>query len=125
MTSPAVTVDAYYTLAGAAELMLSHKVNRLPVVRGDRLVGIVTRADLVRAFARTDEEVVADVREAVAMQRELGSEDAPVSVRIDEGEVTLTGEVRRRLLAETLPWAARAVPGVVGVHSELTWSVDE
>jgi CBS-domain-containing membrane protein len=125
MTSPAVTVDAYYTLTGAAELMLRHKVNRLPVLRGDRMAGIVTRADLVRAFARSDDEVIADVREVVNLQRELGSEDGLVTIRIDEGEVTLTGEVRRRLLAETLPWAARAVPGVVGVHSELTWSVDE
>jgi CBS domain-containing protein len=125
MTSPAVTVDAYYTLTGAAELMLSHKVNRLPVLRGERLAGIVTRADLVRAFARSDAEVAADVREVVTLQKELGSEDAPVAISIDEGEVTLTGQVRRRMLAETLPWAARAVPGVVGVRSELTWSVDE
>lgn len=77
MTSPAVTVDAYYTLTGAAELMLRRGVNRLPVLRGDRLVGIVTRADLVRAFARSDADVIADVREAVDLQRELWSEYAP------------------------------------------------
>jgi osmotically-inducible protein OsmY len=65
------------------------------------------------------------VREAVALQRELRSEDARVAISIDDGEVTLTGEVRRRVLAESLPRAARAVPGVVGVRSELTWSVDE
>jgi CBS domain-containing protein len=120
-----VTVDAYYTLTGAAELMLRRGVNRLPVLRGDRLVSIVTRADPVRAFARSDADVIADVREAVDLQRELWSEYAPVATSIDEGEVTLTGEVGRRVLAESLPWAARAVPGVVGVRSELTWSVDE
>jgi CBS domain-containing protein len=120
-----VTVDAYYTLTGAAELMLQRGVNRLPVLRGDSLVGIVTRADLVRAFARSDADVVADVREVVALQKELGSEYGDVGISIDDGQVTLTGEVRRRALAETLPWAARGVPGVVDVRSELTWSVDE
>jgi CBS domain-containing protein len=125
MTSPAVTVDAYYTLPGAAGQMLEHGVNRLPVVRAGQLVGIVTRADLVRAFARADGDVLADIREAVALQKELWSEDAPVAISVDEGEVTLTGAVRRRALAERLPSAARAVPGVVGVRSELTWSVDE
>jgi CBS domain-containing protein len=125
MTAPAVTVDAYYTLTGAAELMLKRGVNRLPVMRGERLVGIVTRADLVRAFARSDADVVADVREVVALQKELGSEYGPVGISIEEGQVTLTGQVRRRAVAETLPWAARGVPGVVDVRSELTWSVDE
>jgi osmotically-inducible protein OsmY len=105
--------------------MLRRRVNRLPVLRGDRLVGIVTRADLVRAFARSDADVVADVREVVALQKELGSEYGDVGISIDEGQVTLTGEVGRRALAETLPWAARGVPGVVAVRSELTWSVDE
>jgi CBS domain-containing protein len=125
MTSPAVTVDAYYTLPGAAGEMLEHGVNRLPVLRAGELVGIVTRADLVRAFARADGDVLAEVREAVDLQRELWSDDAPVEISVDDGEVTLTGAVRRRGLAERLPSAARAVPGVVGVRSELTWSDEE
>jgi CBS domain-containing protein len=125
MTSPAVTVDAYYTLPGAAGEMLEHGVNRLPVLRAGELVGIVTRADLVRAFARADGDVLAEVREAVDLQRELWSDDAPVKISVDDGEVTLTGAVRRRGLAERLPSAARAVPGVVGVRSELTWSDEE
>jgi CBS domain-containing protein len=125
MTTPAVTVEVFYRLTGAAELMLRRGVNRLPVLRGGRLVGIVTRADLVRAFALSDADVIADVREAVDLQRELWSEDARVAISIDDGEVTLTGEVCRRVLAESLPRAARAVPGVVAVRSALTWSVNE
>jgi len=92
MTTPAVTVEAFYRLTGAAELMLGRGVNRLPVLRGGRLVGIVTRADLVRAFARADADVIADVREVVDLRRELWCEDAPVAISIDDGEVTLTGE---------------------------------
>ena len=51
MTSPAVTVPAFFSVAAAAREMIGRGVDRLPVVRNDRLVGIVTRSDLVRAFA--------------------------------------------------------------------------
>jgi osmotically-inducible protein OsmY len=83
------------------------------------------RADLVRAFARSDADVMADVREAVNLQRALWSEYAPVATSIDDGAVTLTGEVGRRALAESLLRAVRAVPGLVAVRSALTWSFDE
>jgi osmotically-inducible protein OsmY len=89
------------------------------------VIGIVTRADIVRAFARPDDDVIADVREIVSLQKELWSEDAPVAISVEEGEVTLSGQVRRRALAERLPGAVRMVPGVVDVCAELTWSVDE
>ena len=54
MTSPAVTIPPYESVAQAARIMCERRVNRLPVVKGGKLVGIVTRADLVRAFTRTD-----------------------------------------------------------------------
>ena len=57
MTSPAITIAPDSAVARAAELMIEHRVNRLPVVAGGRLVGIVARADLVRAFTRSDEEI--------------------------------------------------------------------
>jgi CBS domain-containing protein len=125
MTSPAVTVEPYYTLPGAADRMIKRGINRLPVLRRGRVIGIVTRADIVRAFARPDDDVIADVREIVSLQKELWSEDAPVAISVEEGEVTLSGQVRRRALAERLPGAVRMVPGVVDVCAELTWSVDE
>ena len=49
MSSPAVTVGPEATVAGAASVMSEAGVNRLPVVEEDRLVGIVARADIVRA----------------------------------------------------------------------------
>jgi CBS domain-containing protein len=48
---------------------LDDDVNRLPVVGADRLVGIVTRADIVRAFARPDPDVAVEAREQIALQR--------------------------------------------------------
>jgi osmotically-inducible protein OsmY len=87
-------------------------VNRFPVVRQGRLVGIVTRADLVRAFARSDEQIASDIREMVALQQELSRDQQPVEVRIEAGEVTLAGEVRRSDEAIVLPKMVRTVPGV-------------
>ena len=55
MTSPAIAVSPYCSVAEAARLMSDHGINRLPVIQGDDLVGIVTRTDLVKAFIRSDE----------------------------------------------------------------------
>jgi CBS domain-containing protein len=54
MTAPAVTIVPRRTVADAAALMLDLRIDRLPVVDGDQLVGIVTRTDVVRAFAAED-----------------------------------------------------------------------
>jgi CBS domain-containing protein len=122
MSSPAITIQAFWTIPGAAELMREHAVNRLPVVRQGRLVGIVTRADLVRAFARSDDEVAAEVRDYIAFQDGLWNGNGSVHVQVTAGETTLTGNVHRRADAEVLPKLVARIPGVVGVHSKLTWT---
>ncbi len=125
MTSPAITIEPHWPVAIAADRMIEAGVNRLPVVQQGRLVGIVTRADLVRAFARSDEQIAGDIREMVALQQELWRDQQPVDVRIDAGEVTLAGEVRRREEALVLPKMVQTVPGVVSVGSTLTWSEED
>ena len=60
MSSPAVTIDEESDIADAASLMLRERIARLPVLRDGRLVGIVTRADIVRGIGEpTGEEEVA------------------------------------------------------------------
>jgi CBS domain-containing protein len=125
MSRPAVTVEPFWSTAGAAALMLERGVKRLPVVRAGRLVGIITRADLVRAFARNDAEVQQDVRDLVAFQQALWSDAQPVEVAVAAGETTLRGQVERRSVAETLPMLIGKVAGVVNVRSELTWLEDD
>jgi CBS domain-containing protein len=125
MTSPAITIEPYWTIPSAAQIMLDRSVNRLPVVHQGRLIGIVTRADLVRAFARSDEEIAREIHEQVALQEALWLEDGTIDVVVDRGETTLTGGVRRRTDAEVLPKIVAKVPGVVSVRSNLTWADDE
>jgi CBS domain-containing protein len=124
MSAPAVTIEPHRSVSLAARLMLQRSVNRLPVVRDGVLVGIVTRADLIRAFDRPDDELELELREEV-MQRVLWIDPDRVTVTVNEGEVRLGGELDSKTDAELLVAYAYAVPGVVGVESELTWSIDD
>jgi CBS domain-containing protein len=120
MTSPAISTVGNATVADVAALMLEHGVNRLPVVDGGRLVGIVTRADLVRMFTRSDEDIERDLRIDVLLRTLWRSPDS-VEIDVSGGEVQLTGRVENDLASEALVAFAHRVPGVVAVESRLTW----
>jgi CBS domain-containing protein len=123
MTTPAITIDADAPVAEAARTLVDQGVNRLPVVEDGVLVGIVTRADLVRLFTRSDEEIAREIRESVA-GRMLWIDVNRLDVVVARGEVVLRGQVDTKLEAELLEKRALLVAGVVGVRSELTWPVD-
>lgn len=114
------TVAASATLSDAAHLMHRHGVGALPVVGEDgRLLGIVTRSDLLRVFLRDDADLLADVERAVAP---VG---AVVRCTVLDGCVTLEGEVRYLSQAESALAAARHVPGVVDVRCSVRAEVDD
>jgi CBS domain-containing protein len=116
MTAPPVTIAGRETLEAAAALMTGRDINRLPVVDGRGLAGIVTRADLVRAFARSDEEIEEEV---VRVLRTEWIPPETVEVEVTAGEVLLRGEVKLPKAAKAVVPAVEAIPGVVRVHSEL------
>ena len=121
MTSPALTIAPNRPVAEAAGTMVDEGVNRLPVVDAEgTLLGIVTRADLVRAFVRTDDELAEDIREGVLLKA-LWITPGNVNVVVNEGVVRLSGEVENRATAEMLPDFVQRVPGVVAVRSDVTW----
>lgn len=120
MSSPPVTIRSNRPLAQAAAMMLEQSVNRLPVVDGDRLVGLVTRSDMVRAFARSDSEIEQAIRDDVFLRTLWQSSDGIV-VDVSGGEVVLRGEVHSEAQADAIRLFTSRVPGVVGVESDLTW----
>lgn len=125
MTAPAVTVVPDCRVSEAARLMGRRQVNRLPVVDANgELAGIVTRADLVRAFVRSDEEIEHELREDVAL-RTLWIDPAEIWISVEAGEVRLSGKVDTRADADLLEYFASRVPGVVSVHSTLRWRADK
>jgi CBS domain-containing protein len=124
MTSPAITVESTVTVSKAAALMVESGINRLPVVDDGTLVGIVTRADLVRAFVRDDAAIAHEIRDGVIL-KQFWIEPNTLTVEVNEGVVGLGGEVEKRTVAELLASVVERVPGVVSVDSRLTWREDD
>jgi CBS domain-containing protein len=119
MTAPAMTVRPFDPVSKAARLMVEHRINRLPVAVDGKLVGIVTRADLVRAFHRTDEEISGQIRDEVFVRALwLGPEELDLAV--EEGVVTIRGTVETESDARVVEHLVRSIPGVVDVTAELT-----
>jgi CBS domain-containing protein len=125
MTAPAVVIAARRSVAEAARLMVERSVNRLPVVTDGKLVGILTRSDLVRAFTRTDEELEREIRDDV-IRRTLWMPTDDLRIVLSNGEVSLEGRVSSRTEAELLTSYIARVPGVVSVDdSRLGWDADD
>ncbi|MFJ2058252.1 CBS domain-containing protein [Streptomyces sp. NPDC087908] len=125
MTAPAVTVHAEETVADAARLMVRRGVERLPVVdEEERLVGIVTRRDLLCVYLRPDSEIRRRIREDV-LTDVMGLAGDAVDVHVLDGVVTLEGRVRRRSQALTLVGLAERVDGVVAVVDQLSFHEDD
>jgi CBS domain-containing protein len=120
MTAPPITIKPDRPVAQAAAMMLEHRVNRLPVVDNSGLVGLVTRSDLVRAFARPDHEIEHSIRQDVFLRTLWHSPDR-VLIDVSSGEVVLRGEVDSETQADAIQRYTSRVPGVVAVDSYLTW----
>jgi CBS domain-containing protein len=118
MTSPAVTATENMPLREAARLLHEEGIKRLPVVDAERrLVGIISRADLLRVFTLTDEELRHEIVHDVIVGH-LWMDPDPIRVEVEEGMVHLSGEVDRRTDVSILAALAGAVQGVVGVKAE-------
>jgi CBS domain-containing protein len=125
MTHPAVTVRPGDPVEHAARLMYTLQVKRLPVVdAGGYLVGIVSRADLLTVFDRTDEEIHAEIVNDVILHEFL-VDPAVFTVAVSDGVVTIRGNPETADLGHGLVGKIRHVPGVVAVHDELAYPPPE
>lgn len=118
MSAPAVTITAQRPVHEAARLMVSENVNRLPVVEDGKLVGILTRADVVRAFTRSDADLTEEIQSEI-LRRTFWLEPGRVTVTVVDGHVSIAGDVETEADAEVLPALVARVPGVVSVETDL------
>ncbi len=124
MTSPVVSVAPNAPLAAAARLMRKHSVKRLPVVDEGRLVGIVSRADVLKSFLRTDDEIHADVVDGV-IKASMWLDPTAFEVAVEDGVVRIQGEVERRSDVDILATLTLAIEGVIAVDSAVTYRFDD
>ncbi|AQT75655.1 MULTISPECIES: CBS domain-containing protein [Streptomyces] len=124
MSAPAVTVRAEETAGAAARLMTLRGIERLPVVDvEDRLVGIVTRRDLLRTFLRPDAEIRRRVQEVLAELAGVSAE--AVEVHVVDGIVTLEGTVHHPTRVRLLVALVERIDGVVAVAPRITAGSDD
>jgi len=122
MTSPVVRIAPEASVWRAAEVMERTAVKRLPVVDDDdRLIGIISRADLVKAMAKDDETIAGDATKAILV---LGEENfRSLQVRSKEGVLTIQGIADRRTTHDLAVRITAHVPGVIEVidHLQSEW----
>jgi CBS domain-containing protein len=125
MTAPAVTIDIDRSASEAARRMVEHQVNRLPVLNDGKLVGIVSRGDLIRAFTRSDTEIWEELHNDV-LPNKLWISPEGLDITVVGGRVKVAGRVRTRTDAELIEAFAWRLAGVVSADcSELTWESDD
>ena len=119
MTSPVITTHPDASLASAARLMNDHHIRRLPVLDGSgKLIGMVSRRDLLQVFLRPDAEIGAEVHGLLTGV--LLEDPRSVTVGVRDGVVTLQGNLREPELIPAAVRLAADVDGVVSVVDELT-----
>lgn len=114
MTSPAITIHPDAPIWRAARLMHAHQIKSLPVVDpGGKLVGIVSRSDLLSSFLRTDEQVAQQVQDLLA--EVLLADPAGITVRVSDGVVVLTSQPEAVDQSDLIPVAMRLIWDIDGV----------
>ncbi len=124
MTETVVTATEETSAHQLAHLMLAGDINRIPVLRDGRVVGIVTRADILKLFTRGDQALLEAVREVLV--RDLWIDPKGLSITCLNGVVTVSGEVERRTDRDLLIRWVKSIDGVVGVNTDqLEFRVDD
>lgn len=119
MTCPVITVRRATPLREVARLLEKHRIKRVPVLEAGRLVGVVSRADLVRRLATAPARPALKATSGRALRRRVlerlvksGVEILYVNVTVEGGTVHLWGGVRTAAEQRALRTAARSAGGV-------------
>jgi CBS domain-containing protein len=132
MTEQVIHVSEQTPLGDVVGLMEKHNIKRLPVLSDGKLVGIVSRADLLRALAARQANPIpppaeSDAAIRAAMNEVLKNEEwamsAMVNVIVSEGAVHLWGVIDSDDQRQALRVAAENIPGVTAVEEHLSFSL--
>ena len=129
MTPDVRTVSEDEQLEKVVHLMERYRIKRVPVVRGDRVVGIVTRANLMRALASlalAEHPVAADdasIRERLLaeLKRQSWAPVGLIDVVVKDGVVKLSGALTDERERQAIRIAAENIAGVKKVEDHLVW----
>jgi CBS domain-containing protein len=125
MTVAVVSIAPGATVAEAARRMHTAKVKRLPVVEaGGRLVGIVSRGDLLKVYNRSDQDIRREIMDDVIVGQFM-MDPHRFSIHVDDGVVVLQGRAERHSMLPYLVRAVHGVEGVVRVENGLSYDVDD
>jgi CBS domain-containing protein len=124
MTAPPISIAPGERLAAAARLMRQHAVNQLLVVGGGRLLGVVSRGDLLKSFLRADEDIRDDVVQGV-IDGIMWLNPVEFEVSVNDGVVNISGVIERRSHVEILFDLIRGVEGVVAVRPAVGYRLDD
>ena len=121
MSIGVVTIRPEMEIYEAAKIMAVQEVKRLPVVDDDnRLLAVISRADIVSIFTRPDDVIEDEIREDL-LRRVLFIDPDELGVSVTNGVVALSGEVGTRAEASMLEELTNRLDGVFGVEAKLTW----
>lgn len=124
MTSPAITVDPDTDVSKAAAIMRKHRIKRLPVCDADgRLLGMISRTELLHEYLREDTDLAFSVAELLWHGMSLPKDEVRFSV--DDGVVTVEGDIEHRVQAAEVVERLRSIAGIVDVVDRLRWSNDD
>ena len=128
MTRKLVTISEDAELSVAVDLMLRYGVKRLPVLKGEQVVGVISRADLLKALVASlpkEDGKHPDAEIKAAIEAELSklgwAPRASVRVGVERGVVTFGGAITDERLREGLRVIAENTPGVTEVHDRMAW----
>lgn len=110
MTPEPRTTTEHADVADLITLFTTSSFKSLPVVRGDELIGVISRSDVIRALWRSDEDLLADL---TAVFADYGQGGWSIAVKSGVVEVSGTGTARERDIATAI---AQSVLGVRRVH---------
>jgi len=123
MTADVKVIGPESDHAEAARLMEKEGIKRIPVVADGQLIGLIARADMLKAYVRSDQEIIDEIQGHV-MKDILWIDSRRVEIECVDGNVIVSGHLETKSDASLLIELTRRLDGVTSVSDHLTWEVD-